>query len=311
MFPTSSQKKFWMFADQQDIDRYRETANTNFIAKHGADMSEEQRSAHFLSAADEKTVALYYQYHLRDFCRAFRPAMPRAVVCTSAHYFKRFYVNNSIMDFHPKGVLVTCVYLACKVEEFNVSMSQFVANVKGDKEKAMDIVLELELVVIHAIHYHLTVLNPLRPIEGLLIDIKTRCPQLPDVDRLRPYVDEFIDCILFTDALLLYSPSQLALASILYAASRLQENLDAYVTTQLLANASRTQLHALVEAVRKIRLMAKMVEQPARAGVKLLEKRLEKCRNQDNNPESQVYKKRMREMLEEDDDFHASKFARC
>ena len=33
------------------------------------------------------------------------------------------------MDFHPKEILVTAVYLACKVEEFNVSMQQFVANI--------------------------------------------------------------------------------------------------------------------------------------------------------------------------------------
>ena len=32
---------------------------------------------------------------------------------------------------------VTAAYLACKVEEFNVSIDQFIANIKGDKERAM------------------------------------------------------------------------------------------------------------------------------------------------------------------------------
>ena len=76
------------------------------------------------------------------------------------------------MDNHPKHMVVTCVYLACKVEEFNVSMIQFVANVKGDRAKAADIVLNNELLLMHQLKYHLTIHNPFRPIEGFLIDIK-------------------------------------------------------------------------------------------------------------------------------------------
>lgn len=66
----------------------------------------------------------------------------------------------------------TCVYLACKVEEFNVSIQQFVANCHGDKEKAADVILSNELLLMHELQYHLTVHNPYRPLEGLLIDIK-------------------------------------------------------------------------------------------------------------------------------------------
>lgn len=288
MFPTSTQKKHWLFADESEIVQCRSTANQRFIGKHGPSVAEDKRSDWFLTAAEEKTITQYYQYHLRDFCRAFQPPMPKAVLGTATHYFKRFYIHSSVMDFHPKGILVTCVYLACKVEEFNVSIGQFVGNVKGDKEKATDIILNNELTVMHAVNYHLTVHNPFRPVEGLLIDIKTRCTTLPDADRLRPGIDEFLDAILFTDAVLLFAPAQIALAAVLHAVSRLQTNLDAYVTSQLLAKAVKPQLQALVEAVRKIRLMAKTLEPPQRDVVKQLEKKLERCRNQENNPESQV-----------------------
>lgn len=67
---------------------------------------------------------------------------------------------------------VTCVYLACKVEEFNVSISQFVSNIKGDREKASDIILNNELLLMLHLNYNLTIHNPYRPVEGLLIDIK-------------------------------------------------------------------------------------------------------------------------------------------
>ena len=62
-------------------------------------------------------------------CEKFMPPMPSACRGTAFHYFKRFYLNNSVMDYHPKEILVTSVYLACKVEEFNVSMQQFVTNI--------------------------------------------------------------------------------------------------------------------------------------------------------------------------------------
>ena len=66
---------------------------------------------------------------MEKLCESFKPPMPNYVKGTAFHYFRRFYLNNSVMDFHPKEILVTAVYLACKVEEFNVSMQQFVANI--------------------------------------------------------------------------------------------------------------------------------------------------------------------------------------
>ena len=100
------------------------------------------------------------------------------------------------MDHHPKDVLITCVYLACKVDEFNVSMAQFVANVKGDRAKAADIVLNNELLLMQELRYHLTVHNPFRPIEGFLIDLK--------VNRIfsSECVDELISLLIISSALL-------------------------------------------------------------------------------------------------------------
>ena len=88
---------------------------------------------------------------------------------------------------------VTCVYLACKVEEFNVSMDQFVGNLKGDREKAASIILNNELLLMQQLNYHLTIHNPFRPLEGMMIDIKTRFPGLRDPERLSPGIDDFLE----------------------------------------------------------------------------------------------------------------------
>lgn len=50
-----------------------------------------------------------YELHLRDFCKRFQPPMPRAVVGTAFHYFKRFYINNSVMNYHPKEIMLVVV----------------------------------------------------------------------------------------------------------------------------------------------------------------------------------------------------------
>lgn len=244
---------------------------------------------------------------MREFCKRFTPAMPRAVLGTAFHYFKRFYVYNSVMDYHPKEILVTCVYLASKVEEFNVSISQFVANVKGDREKATDIILNNELLLMQRLQYHLTVHNPYRPVEGLLIDIKTRA-LLNDPERLRPAIDDFLERSYMTDVCLLFPPSQIALAAVLQSASSNRENLDSYVTGTLLGTPGAERLPGLIDAVRNIRMIVKASEPVNREIFAALNKKLEKCRNQENNPDSAIYKKRMQELLDDDDEREARKY---
>lgn len=219
--------------------------------------------------------------------------------------------------------------MACKTEEFNVSIGQFVSNIKGDKVKAMEIILSNELLLMQRLNYYLTIHNPYRPVEGFLIDIKTRC-SLVNPDRLRAGIDEFLENTFFTEACLLFAPSQIALAAVLHAASKEQENLDNYVIESLFHN-TRDKLKVLIAAVQKIRLMVKNVAIPEKEEFRRIEKKLDRCRNQDNNPASEAlvllistaffcdqrhanclltlfsiinfrYKIRMKKMLEDEDD---------
>ncbi|KAL7305361.1 hypothetical protein TKK_0002487 [Trichogramma kaykai] len=299
MFPVSSQKKHWLFTDEKEIAQLREQANAAYIVKHGSHMTKEKRENHFLSCQEEESLLRYWEISMKKFCKNFNPPMPKATAATSLHYFKRFYLRNSVMDYHPKYIMVTCIYLACKVEEFNVSILQFVANVNGDKEKCCNIIINNELLLMQQLDYHLTIHNPFRPVEGFLIDIRTRFPSLENPDDLRPLIDEFLEKVFSTDAVLIYAPSQIALAAILHAASSTKANLDSYVTDLLL---SREQLKNIVAAVKEIRMMVKGI--PATISVetmKLLEKKLEKCKNPENDPDSDIYKQRMEEMIDEDD----------
>ncbi|XP_037949455.1 cyclin-H-like [Teleopsis dalmanni] len=299
MFSLSSQSKFWTFASEEQLQELRIEKNAKFIETHGGNLSLKEQTGYFLSSDEEHIFLKQWEIYLNDFCRRFDPPMPKCVVGTAFHYFKRFYLYNSVMDYHPKEILTTCVYLACKVEEFNVSIGQFVGNLKGDRSKAVNIILSNELLLMQKLNYYLTIHNPFRPLEGFLIDIKSRS-EMANPERLRPHIDEFIDQTFFTDACLLYSPSQIALAAILHAASKEQENLDSYVTENLFLS-SRDKLPIIIDSVRKIRYLVKTIVQPNKDAVKHIERKLDVCRNQDNNIDSEAYKERMRRLFAEDD----------
>lgn len=75
----------------------------------------------------------------------------------------------------PNYTRLTCAFLACKVDEFNVSSAQFVGNLRESpvgQEKALEQILEYELLLIQQLNFHLIVHNPYRPFEGILIDLK-------------------------------------------------------------------------------------------------------------------------------------------
>ena len=99
MFPTSSHRKFWVFkSEDQIIDRRKQT-NEKFIANNKVSNTD------FLSYDDSELLLTYFERKLMDFCLKFKPTMPKSVIVTTFHYFKRFYLNNSVMDYHPKEVL--------------------------------------------------------------------------------------------------------------------------------------------------------------------------------------------------------------
>jgi len=200
------------------------------------------------------------------------------------------------MDYHPKEIMVTCLFLACKVDEFNVSLAQFVANIKGNQSRATTVILNNELFLMEQIKYNLKVHHPFKAIEGFLLDIKTRT-RMSDPDRMRPHIDSFIDKLLFTDACLLFAPSQLALAAVLHSASQIKENLDSYVTDLLLGDTGSEHLKDLIEVVRRIRILHVRTADDHSKELSRISKKLDKCRNQENNPFSEKYKDRIQEAL--------------
>lgn len=64
------------------------------------------------------------------------------------------------------------MYLACKIEEFNISITQFISNIKQKEEGLESVILNYELLVMEKLNFELTIHNFYRPFEGFLLDVK-------------------------------------------------------------------------------------------------------------------------------------------
>ena len=55
--------------------------------------------------------------------------LPSLIEATAMSYMKRFYLRNSCMQFHPKLIMLTSIYLASKAENYPIPLAHFCAQV--------------------------------------------------------------------------------------------------------------------------------------------------------------------------------------
>ena len=162
-----------------------------------------------------------------------------------------------------------CAYLAFKVEEYNVSVDQFVHVLARElRQSVSEFVLSHELLLLRRLKFHLTVHSPFRPMEGFIIDMKvgssssihkwhgyscisfqTRTPNIPNPDQFRKVADSFLVKSLSSDVAMFYPPSQVdtdhhslscvtclfcmqvALAALFHSSKQTRSQIDGYVAS--------------------------------------------------------------------------------
>ncbi|KAG7481252.1 hypothetical protein MATL_G00065160 [Megalops atlanticus] len=279
MYHNSSQRKYWTFENEECLGKLRYQANQKFRGKILASGKVGVHESLLLDPLEEDALFKHYEKRLLDFCAVFKPAMPKSVVGTANMYFRRFYLNNSLMEYHPRTIMLTCAYLACKVDEFNVSSSQFVGNLQENpaaQEKALEQILEYELLLIQQLNFHLVVHNPYRPMEGFLIDLKTRYLTLENPEMLRKTADDFLNRATMTDVGLLFSPSQIALTAVLNSASRAGLNMESYLTECMGLKDDKETLSKMIDSMRRIKNLVKKYEPPKPEEVIACKQKLER-----------------------------------
>uniref|UniRef100_A0A672FGQ3 Cyclin-H n=1 Tax=Salarias fasciatus TaxID=181472 RepID=A0A672FGQ3_SALFA len=275
MFHNSSQRRYWTFNREDELEKKRYNANQKFRMKAKESGKPGLSESVFLERHEEDVLFRHYERRLLDFCNAFKPAMPKSVVGTAAMYFRRFYLNNSIMEYHPRIIMLTCAYLSCKVDEFNVSSLQFVGNLLQEtpagQERVLEQILEYELLLIQQLNFHLVVHNPYRPMEGLLIDLKVRGLLVSEESA-----DDFLTQAAMTDAGLLFSPSQIALTAILTAMTLFSSSVFSYLTECLGLREDKETLSKMYDLMRRMKTLLKKYELPKPEEVNVYKQRLER-----------------------------------
>lgn len=188
-----------------DIDKYQDEFTS-------------QKLLDLLTLDEELKYLNFYCENIIKVVSSFR--MPTQVKATAVSFFKKFYLVNSVMEYHPKNILYTCVFLAAKSENYFMSIESFC---KALPKTQPNDVLDLEFIVLQSLKFTLLVHHPFRPLYGFFLDFQAvllhPTPLMYDVnvDTIGGMYDKakkwLTDYALLSDVAFLFSPPQIALAA--------------------------------------------------------------------------------------------------
>ncbi|KAL1917324.1 uncharacterized protein VTP21DRAFT_4980 [Calcarisporiella thermophila] len=295
LYEQCTQYRNWRFSwsELEDVRRSTnahaiETIRTNIIEERNLSGNNQSEEVEYLTADDELALCRFYELKCRDLSRHFR--FHDEVMATAILYMKRFYLYNTVMDYNPKDVMLTCIYLATKTQNNHISIDDFLKDIP---RTSSDDVLGLEFVVSQGLRFHFAVHHPYLPLHGLFLDMQN---VIDDKEALRRVNERAIDLVhqsLFTDLCFVYQPSQIALGLLRMAARENGLDINGYLEgktkedTQSLAMLTR-----ICEDIERVMAGFTPTTQET---AKDIDRRRRLCLNPAKNPESQLYKKRQQE----------------
>ncbi len=263
-YAQTSQARNWRFSTSA-LARIRSEANLAarrrleaiWSEEHAASSSSSAPSIPFLSVDDELALITYYLVKVGQIVRAF--GLPELVEATATTFVKRFYLRNTCMDFHPKNIVITCIFLASKAENYALNLGEFARKLAGKSndraviEENRRTVLDLEFLVSQSLQFEYAVTGAHRALYGLLLDLQSlpdnQAPAREELHKIAAAAHARLSTSRLTDAEFVYTPSQIALACVRGAApdTKLVDNwINAKQsrarTVALAAKASRTAL---------------------------------------------------------------------
>eukprot|EP00850_Spirogloea_muscicola_P007290 SM000036S13334 [mRNA] locus=s36:602546:605711:- [translate_table: standard] len=249
-----------------------------------------------LTVEEEVLILRYYEHKIQQVCGAFN--FPNKIQATAIMYLKRFYLRWSTMEHDPKHIMLTCVYLACKVEEFHVSAEEFGKGIQQDPQ----VVLKNELTVLQGLCFELIIYAPYRSLEGLLLDHEASTTGLEltlSAEKLQAstlyscsfaasymagelsQAGRFVaDKIMLTDAPLMYSPGKLAVAALWSSCRELgMSGIEKYLKSLIGRRKEGPQVSDYMANVDAIVLQVAGVAKVDEGEVRRIDRKLKYCRN--------------------------------
>eukprot|EP00656_Telonema_subtile_P029811 TRINITY_DN32885_c0_g1_i1.p1 TRINITY_DN32885_c0_g1~~TRINITY_DN32885_c0_g1_i1.p1 ORF type:complete len:433 (+),score=69.92 TRINITY_DN32885_c0_g1_i1:251-1549(+) len=169
--------------------------------------------------------------------------LPPEVMATALVFFKRFFLNTSLMQQDPRGPLsAVCVYLALKVEDirdFEEIGRFFKALRRLDPSMDFDEAEfhKLELRLLQGLGFHLAIHHPYRSIRGCIENWKawsSRDRNSGLYRQVHAHARMLVEQLLFEDVFFLHSPGHVALACLRAACRRfnLGEDFEEWVSAR-------------------------------------------------------------------------------
>ncbi|OWZ24074.1 Cyclin-H [Phytophthora megakarya] len=171
----------------------------------------------FLSPEQETLLREFYEEKIQESCSAQFLRTSDKVKCCAMLLFKRFYLSNSVMEFHPKYLVPTAIYVAGKVEEQYMSVDTVADQLHVDHK----FIIGHEMILLEGVRFQLIMYHPFRTLLGFLDDFRAFTKQVLTKDlpatvlqKLHANSTALLNDMLLTDLPLLHYPSYLALAAL-------------------------------------------------------------------------------------------------
>jgi len=138
-------------------------------------------------------------------------------------YFRRFYIENSFVDFDPRLIGPTCLWIACKVEECVIDKASSLIKLMSTRDdcsfEESDLLL-CEFIVLEELNYDLVVYHSYPMLEALA----TNAELIDSCGNLWRIVNDSY----LTDAALRHAPHVVAVACLHVVAHNRQLDLSAW-----------------------------------------------------------------------------------
>ena len=137
--------------------------------------------------------------------------LPTEVVATSIIFFKRFFLENSVTEFDPKDLVHTTIFLACKSENYFISVDSFANKAKSKRDE----ILKYEFKLLESLKFTLFNHHPYKPLHGFYLDIQNVLHGKVDLNYMGKIYDKCkkkITDALLTDVVYHFTPPQITLA---------------------------------------------------------------------------------------------------
>ncbi|KAG4303166.1 hypothetical protein PCK1_000504 [Pneumocystis canis] len=211
IYESSTQATLWMF-NMDALQELRVSVTTEARERIQRSFEKQDMPISFLSAQEELVLVNYYALQMEGLTTYFE--FSSHIKATAITYLKRFYLLHSVMDYHPKPIMLTCLFLATKVCDHYISLDQFVHSIP---KVTSVMILEHEFIVCRALSWNFYVWHAYRPLHGFILDMQVMLSEvsIQTLGKLHDEAKALISKTLWTDLQFLYSPSFIALGCLM------------------------------------------------------------------------------------------------